>query len=519
MPQHLERNTRTISLLTLVSRCTGLVRDGAISRIFGAGGLSSSLYFAIMIPNLFRRLFGEGALSAAFLPVYTELERDDPAVAKSLASLLMASLAIVLGIIVILGEIVLASLVAMQDEPSEALWLAMITLPYAPLICIVAMLSAMLHVHNRFGAPAAAPIILNGSMITAVLGWHLYDGAPTRLAIGIVAASVVVGGVLQVLWCLHALRGTSWWTRTMAPASAAMRKVVRRTLPMIVGIGTLQLNTLIDGGIASWPLLFGDTIGGVLYPLQDGAMASLSFAQRLYQFPLGVFGIAVATAAFPMLARQAKNPDAFADTLRRGLRLVVFIGLPAGAGLILVREPLAAAVFQGGFFSAADTAEVGWILLGYAPAIWAYSMTQILVRAFYAKDDAARPVRVAMGVVALNLLLNMTLIWTPLRTAGLAWSTAICAVVQVSILLRMVRRHVDDPVDASVLGSWARSAIATAIMGGMVAIVGLFVWNDGGTWGQSVVALLIMAATGMASFAIVGALLGMRELGWLIRGR
>jgi putative peptidoglycan lipid II flippase len=248
-------------------------------------------------------------------------------------------------------------------------------------------------------------------------------------------------------------------------------------------------------------------------------MASLSFAQRLYQFPLGVFGIAVATAAFPMLARQAKNPDAFADTLRRGLRLVVFIGLPAGAGLILVREPLAAAVFQGGFFSAADTAEVGWILLGYAPAIWAYSMTQILVRAFYAKDDAARPVRVAMGVVALNLLLNMTLIWTPLRTAGLAWSTAICAVVQVSILLRMVRRHVDDPVDASVLGSWARSAIATAIMGGMVAIVGLFVWNDGGTWGQSVVALLIMAATGMASFAIVGALLGMRELGWLIRGR
>src|SRR5262249_54387339 len=154
---------------------------------------------------------------------------------------------------------------------------------------------------------------------------------------------------------------------------------------------------------------------GIKFPLDPGALTSINNAQRLYEFPLGVFGIAIATAIFPALSRVANDGEQFTAILRRGLRLVVYIVLPANVGLMLVRTPLTAAILQGKNFTPADTARVSWVLLGYAPAIWAYSMTHTLTRAFYARGDAFTPVKVAMGMVLLNFLLNITLIWTPLH--------------------------------------------------------------------------------------------------------
>ena len=152
--------------------------------------------------------------------------------------------------------------------------------------------------------------------------------------------------------------------------------------------------------VANWSNLFGNSFFfGLQYPLQEGAMASVTWAQRLYQFPLGVFGIAVATAIYPLLAKQANMNDSFTSTIHRGLRLVVYIGLPASAGLIFVREPLAAAVFQGDKFVSDDVILVGSILLGYAPAVWAYSMVQVLTRGFYAKGDMKTPVKIASWYV------------------------------------------------------------------------------------------------------------------------
>ena len=223
---------------------------------------------------------------------------------------------------------------------------------------------------------------------------------------------------------------------------------------MIIGLGVLQLNTFFDGLIASYPATIGHTIFGYDYPLDEGAMAAVSFAQRLYQFPLGVFGIAVATAIFPLLSKQVNDPEAFGSTVRRGLRLVVFIGLPASIGLMLVRQPLTAVILQGGEFTADDTARVGRVLLGYAPAIWAYSMTHVLTRALYAHGDAKKAMKVAVSMVALNVLLNCTLIWTPLKEAGLAWSTAFCAVLQAILLSGVVGRYGITVVDRAVASSW-----------------------------------------------------------------
>ncbi len=510
---NLERNTRTNWSLTLVSRITGLVRDGAISRIFGTGVFASAFYFAFQIPNLFRRLFGEGALAAAFLPSYAKLQDKDPQLAKALATLTISKLFLLLGGVVIIGELLLWLILSQQTAPSQSLQLAMVMLPYMPLVCTVAIFAAMLHVHDRFGPPAAAPIILNGLMIGSLYGFaQVFDHSFHHLvSIGV---AVVVAGVIQIMWSLHALRRIGWYTSNTSGATSEMRAMMRRTIPMILALGTLQINTLLDGLIASWPTVFGSSFFGLEYPLPEGAMGSLSWAQRLYQFPLGVFGIAVATAIYPLLAKQAKDASAFAETIHRGLRLVIFVGLPASAGLILVRDPLAAAIFQGGSFTSSDARIVGSILLGYAPAVWAYSMLHVLTKAFYAKDDAMTPVKVAIVVVVLNFILNITLIWTPLGTSALAWSTAICAVLQVGILMMLIRRHLATPVDAAVLRSWGTTSVLTVVMGAGVGLVMNMMWTENGSWLDSLYCLGACVASGATIFFIGSYVMKMPELHW-----
>jgi len=498
----------------------GLVRDGAISRLFGAGAFASAFYFAFLIPNLFRRLFGEGALAAAFLPIYTNLQQESPERAKAFATLTVAKLVTLLGVLTVVGELILWAIVALQEEPSASLKLAMVMLPYMPLVCLVAIFGAMLHVHDRFGPTAAAPIILNGFMIAAAFGLvGMFDNPFHHMVwIGI---AVVLAGVVQVVWSLIALRRYSWFTKEAKPAAGELKIMTRRMLPMIVGLGTLQINTLLDGLVANWSNLFGNTFFfGLEYPLGEGAMATVTWAQRLYQFPLGVFGIAVATAIYPLLAKQSNDDDSFASTIRRGLRLVIFVGLPASAGLLFVGEPLAVVVFQGKNFTSANAIEVGTILLGYATAVWAYSMTQVLTKGFYAKDDATTPVKVAVFCVGLNFVLNVLLIWTPLNTSGLAWSTAICGVIQVAVLLRLIRKYVAAPLNADVLGSWGVTAALTTVMSIAVwfGIEGL--WQQNGTWSEALVALIVSVGSGLVVFGLGALVLKRPELHWALgRGK
>ena len=247
-------------------------------------------------------------------------------------------------------------------------------------------------------------------------------------------------------------------------------------------------------------------------------MSAVTFAQRLYQFPLGVFGIAVATAIFPALARQAADPEAFADTLRRGLRLVVFIGLPASAGLILVGQPLATVILQGGDFTADDSARVAFVLMGYATAVWAYSMIHVLTRAFYALENAKTPVKITVSMVALNLILNCTLIWTPLREAGLAWSTAICATIQAAILLWCIQRKMPHTVNVDVITSWTKSIVVTALMF-VIAWIVLANLPAATTWGGSFTQLIGVVFVGMLVVCSAASALRMPELWWALGRR
>ena len=516
---NLEKNTRTVWSMTLLSRIAGLGRDAAISRTFGAGAVSSAFFFAFLIPNLARRLFGEGALSAAFIPAYSKLLQENPERAKALASLTIAKLIVFLGVVVILGELLLWSLVTWAPRPDGTFGLMMTMLPYMPMVCVVAVLGGILQTHGKFGPTAAAPILLNACMIVATLLFaDVFTSVQNHMMA--VGAAVIVAGLLQVAWSLYALRGIAWWTTDRACGKEDLRNMMGKLIPTIIGLGTLQLNTLLDGLIASYPIVFGSTIFGVTYPLGEGANASLNFASRLFQFPLGVFGIAVGTAIFPLLALQATKRDAFGDTVRRGLRLVVFIGLPASLGLILVRDVLTGVVFQGGLFTSGDTSEVGFILLGYGTAVWAYSMTQVLTRAFYAVDDMKTPVKIAVRMVALNVTLNVILIWTPLGTAGLAWSTAFCAVIQVGVLMRVIRKHVDVPADKTVVTSWIKTAIASLIMSIAVAMsLSLIPVDSSFSWWESCITLGIAVGVGIVVFGVCAHLLKMEEGKWILGSR
>lgn len=525
MSDRFEIHARTVTLLTFASRITGLARDAVLSRLFGAGVVLDAFFFAFLIPNLFRRLFGEGALSAAFLPVYSRLNREDPATARRLAGLIVGMLVLALGAVVLLGEAALFVLSMREGHGNVALWLMMIMLPYMPMVCVVAVLGAMLQVHGRFGPTAAVPMVLNVCIVAAAVIFAMVldsdDDAGRVVHIGVVAASVTLAGVIQVGWSLWALRSTGVTPMDVlsmrgadGKAWSAFRRVMLQAGPMILGLGVLQLNTLFDGVIASYPSVVGQTIFGIDYPLEEGAMATVNFAQRLYQFPLGVFGIAIATAIFPLLASLQDNASGFGDALRRGLRLVIFIGLPASVGLMLVREPLTAAVLQGGVFTAQDTQRVGFVLLGYAPAIWAYSMVHVLTRAFYAKGDSKTPVKIAVSVVGLNLALNLTLIWF-LAEAGLAWSTAICSIVQAALLMLLIRRHTGALLDRTVLASWTKTLLATVIMA-IAVIAADMLFTFGQSWASAVLRLSVLVGIGGVVMLFTARVLAMPELAWAL---
>jgi putative peptidoglycan lipid II flippase len=379
-----------VSFLTLLSRFTGLARDAVIARLFGLASITDAFYLGFIIPNLFRRLFGEGALTSAFIPVYTDLLKKDKLTARRLATLCLGILVAGLGVITIVLELLLGGMlhwVQWSTDSELAIRLCMIMLPYMPLICVAALMGGILQVHGRFGPPATAPILLNLILIVAaVMAAHgMSRDTELRLTILIVAASVVAAGVVQVIWVVGAAVPLRPLAAGIRGAWPEFKKVMITMGPMVLGLAVFQINTLLDSLIA-WGLApkngesmvtwFGNTFEA---PIQNGGVTALQFAQRLYQFPLGVFGIALATAIFPALAHAAagrvlkkdtdsdegKNAeqastdasgegisgdtsgggdtaggpdwDRFRTILQHGLRLTMFIGLPASIGLILVR--------------------------------------------------------------------------------------------------------------------------------------------------------------------------------------
>lgn len=514
---------RTVSGMTLLSRLGGLVRDVMLIHVFGATAIGSAFLAGFVVPNTFRRLFGEGALSAAFLPEYAATDKADPAAAQRFASLTVALMLVITAAITVLAEIgLLIALWLSPPNPERELMftLVMLMFPFMPFICATAILGGMLQVHGRFAAASSGPLILNGFII-ATGAWHLMHGTTggrgTAYALGL---ATVLSGVTQALWFAWVLRAYVRWTRVWDDARPRVRAMFKRMVPVLLGLGTLQINTLMDTVIASASIWLGPTVLGRAYPLNDGSTVLLNAAQRLYQFPLGVFGIAVATAVFPMLSRFANEPERFASTLRRAVRLSLFIGLPASVGLVLVRDQAMGVLFRfgGRGMTAEDVGRAALVLAGFAPGIWAYSLNHVFTRTFYARGDTMTPMKIAVAMVGLNFVLNITLIWW-LREAGLAWSTSIAAMVQCGVLAIVCRAKFGvSVIERSAVIGVLRLVLVTAAMG-------LGVWMTlkmlpvGTGWKHDAIGLCVASVLGAGAYAGLAFVTKAPEIRWILERR
>ncbi len=474
---------RQIAVLTILSRVLGMLRDMAFAFFLGAGGLMDGWTIAFKIPNLARRLFGEGAAASSLIPVYSEQLQHDPKRAHALASSVATAIFVLLATIILLGEAGLGlyyHLLAAHDGTKLKLALTAVMLPYTVLICVVAILGGVLNAHRHFAAPAAAPVLLNVFILAALAlgGWTLH--LPQRTLVFFLAATVLIAGLAQFGIQLPPLRSRQIPIR---PAwdfrSEAFRRVVLLMGPMVLGLAATQVNTLVNDLVALWLsgsvekgqsfALFGHTVA---YPLWEGAVSHLFYAQRLYQFPLGVFGISLATAIFPVMSTDAARRDfaGLCQTISRGLHCTLFVALPATVGLILVSGPVVAAIFQRGRFTPADTGKTALTLSFYALGLTGYFAQQVLTRAFYSLQESKTPAQSALLAMFLNLVLNLTLVWS-LGTGGLAAATAICSYVQVLVLTAVLQRRFGWGVLAGLGKSLRDTVLATTAMAAAVVTV------------------------------------------------
>ena len=473
------QSARLISFLTLISRVLGLLRDAVGLAVLGTGGYGIFIV-GFMIPNLFRRLFGEGALSAAMVPVYSETLHSDDASAKRLVRSVLTALTVFLfGLTALLLCAVVLWWFAFADGTDEQATLAILIammLPYMILICLVAVVGGVLNVHGKFFSIAFAPVILNICLIASF--YIIYTQSPKEIisinTLYISALAVLIAGLIQLGMQLLPMTklGISlaplWETK-----GEAFRKVKILMVPMVVGLSVVQINVLFDT-ILTYALMASPSAGDsfvcfgktIAYPVAYGGVAQLHIAQRLYQFPLAIIGIALTTAIFPLLSLHAakKETDAFSSVISQGMRLVFFLAIPSAVGLIMIREPLIS-LLKHGKVTSEDVLLSSGALLFYACGLISYFLQQLVVKSYYAHQDAKTPAKVAMYMVIGNLVLNLILVW-PLGITGLALSTAISATVQVTILLMIFKKRYGITISIRLFSSIVKSIIATLAMVG-----------------------------------------------------
>ena len=490
--EHFFAAAKVVSGLTVVSRVFGMVRDMAIASL-GATRLTSAFVLAFRIPNLFRRLFGEGALSAAFVPVFTETtEKGGPERARRLFANSMGLLAMILLALMIVGGaalLVWGALFPGHWDRQLVLKLTGVMLPFMFTICLLALGSAVLQCRGHFAYPAFAPILLNIIIIIAAWGVApLWRGQVTH-QLFIIAGSVTVAGVVQLAAVLWLLRRRGFPIRPrVRPVEPGIAQMLKLMAPMVLGLGFLQIVEFASDIIA-WILSATDyaptihIFGRELQrPLSEGVLMRVYTAQRLYQFPMGVLAISLAVAVFPLLSRYAARGDLpnLRDSLNRALRLAIMEGLAAGVGLFLLAEPITRLVFidlvrllgRSTRFTPEDADVSARVLRMYSLGMWAYCTHTIFLRAFYSLKDVLTPLKVSCALVVLGPLLVALLVWVPqLGPGAFGVAMTVTAAGNVLVFAVLLRRRLGRLGGRKLATSALRSAVAAGVMA--AAVVGL----------------------------------------------
>ena len=454
---NLYRSIATVGGFTFLSRITGFIRDALIADILGVSGLTDAFFMAFKLPNFFRRFFAEGAFNAAFVPLFSGiLVSSGPTAARLYGEKIFALLLFGLTGFVLLLENFMPAVVFVFapgfETTSERFDLAVvfsrITFPYILFISLASLFSGILNSMGKFAAPAATPILLNLTMIAALLMALLEWVSPGK---GL-AWAVFIAGILQLgwLWVSCHFQGMSI-KLSLPQITPDAKKLLLLGIPGAISAGVIQINIFMDGFFASWI---------------PGAYSYLFYADRLNQLPLGVIGIAISTTLLPALSKHIKagNFKESHHTQNRAIEFALAITLPAAVGLIVLASPLVALLFERGAFTSEDTKATGYTLAAFAIGLPAYVLIKILSTPFFAHQDTKTPMKVAIAAVGLNFILNCLFIG-PLSYVGLALSTALAAWFNALMLFRSLFLKEWLIFDAQIKGILPRLATSSLLMG------------------------------------------------------
>jgi putative peptidoglycan lipid II flippase len=485
-----------VGAATLLSRTLGYIRDAVIAWYFGAGLNSDAFIAAFRIPNLLRKLLGEGSISNAFVPVLTDyFTKDGKDEALRLARSALWVMSIILVLVSICGIIfspLIVKIIApgFIDSPGKTaltIVLTRIMFPYIFFIGLVALCMGILNVFGHFATPALAPVLLNLAMILSVFFLCPHFSQPVMgLAVG-----VMIGGVLQLVFQLPAMvrRGLLMRqkTKTLHPG---LKKIGQLMLPVIFGGAVYQINTLVDQLLGSL--------------LKEGSITYLYFADRLVQFPLGIFAIAAATAVLPSLSRQAatNDVDALKDTFSYSVRLTLFLTIPSMVGLIVLREPIISLLFLRGEFNLEAARLTARALLYYAIGLWAFSAVRIVAATFFALKDTRTPMMMATVCILANIMLGIVLMG-PLGHGGLALATSLASILNLGLLTYALRRKLGSLGWRCIAQSAFKTMGSAAIMGAVVWMVSrLLIETEGTAFSERFVAVAVCVMIGLTVFGV-----------------
>ncbi len=507
MANRLVRSVFAAGGMTFISRITGFVRDILLARLLGTTALADAFFVAFRIPSFLRRVFGEGAFSQAFIPVFASHLREDGTPrddeARAFVDGMAGSFAMVLLVVTAVGVLAAPVIIwvlapGFLAEPAKyhlAVRLLRITFPYLFFISLVAMAAGILNTRGRFAAAAFTPVLLNLSLIVAagVIAPH------TRAPVVTVAWGVFVGGAVQLIFQIPFLYRAGFLPRFRCSfRHPGVRRVFQLMLPGIFGSSIAQINLIVDTVLASF--------------LATGSISWLYFANRLLEFPLGIFGVALGTVILPHLsAKHAKaSAEEFGHALDWALRWVVVIAVPAAAALIVLSMPIIVTLYRYGAFTAFDAAMTRRALVAFAVGLPAFVMIKVLAPGYYARQDTRTPVKIGTIALVANMGLNLALIW-PLAHAGLALATSLSGLLNAFLLYRGLRRGQIYRPGPGWPRLWAQVGVASLTMAALLwpatAAPQAFLAASGAHRAMTLAAWI---AAGLAVYGTVMWLLGVR---------
>ncbi|MBU3021852.1 murein biosynthesis integral membrane protein MurJ [Aestuariibacter sp. A3R04] len=458
-----------VSVMTLLSRVLGLVRDVVVAKLMGDGAAADVFFFANKIPNFLRRLFAEGAFAQAFIPVLTEVHHeDDQTQLKAFVARVSGTLGAIVFIVAIVGVIaspVVAALFGtgwfvawMQGEPAGAKFelassMLKITFPYIAFISLTGLAGAILNTLNKFAVAAFTPVLLNVCIIACA---YLLAPVLSQPAYAL-AWGVFIGGIVQLTFQLPFLFRAGLLVKPRwGWHDPSVVKVRTLMIPALFGVSVGQINLLLDTLIASF--------------LVTGSISWLYYSDRLLEFPLGLFGIAIATVILPTLSRNhvAKDPKAFSSNMDWGIRMVSVLGIPAAVGLAFMAEPILTVIFQRGAFSADTARMASYSLIAYACGLLSFMLVKILAPGFYSRQDTKTPVKFGIWCMAANMVFNL-IFAVPYGYIGLAIATSLSATLNAALLY--ITLHKKGVYRASMETVWflLRIVFASAVMAVVIA--------------------------------------------------